>query len=308
MKTRLPTAVLAATAIAAGAAGVLTVSVTAAPDRPAPTRLANKRAARLDAAALLAGIRLPGGAVSSPVEPAGDGGNLKPEQALDGALARIDRHAWWRVPGSLTGVFAFIKDNPPTGSKLEGSGGLYHDGVPESLTADFYWPPVRGVLGERELAVTITTLADGGTGVLAQSESVWIVPRPPSERIPATAREVEVTSAVLDGPVKLAFSVSARTQVMRIVSLLNALPIVQPGAYSCPGLTIQGAHTITISFRTTAGGPLLASATYTAWPGLAYTSGPCNGIDLTIGGRRDDPLLGGDFLRRLERLLGRSLL
>lgn len=308
MKTRLLTVLLAVTAIAASAAVVLTVAVTAAPDRPAPTRLANKRAARLDAAVLLARIRLPAGAVSSAVQPAGDGGQLKPEQALDGAPARIDRHAWWRVPGSLTGVFAFIKANPPNGSKLDGSGGLYHDGVTENLTADFYWPPVRGVLGGRELAVTITGLAGGGTGVLGQSESVWIVPRPPSERIPATAREVEVTSAALDGPVKLAFSVSGRAKIMRVVSLLNALTIVQPGAYSCPGLMVRGAHTIELSFRTAAGGPLLASASYTAWPGLAYTSGPCNGIALTIGGRRDDPLLGGDFLRRLQRLLGRSLL
>ena len=308
MKTRLLTVLLAVTAIAAFAAVVLTVAVTAAPDRPAPTRLANKRAARLDAAALLARIRLPAGAVSSAVEPAGDGGNLKPEQALDGAVARIDRHAWWLVPGSLTGVFAFIKANPPNGSKLEGSGGLYHDGVTESLTADFYWPSVRGVLSERELAVTISALAGGGTGVLGQSEAVWIVPRPPSERIPATAREIDITSAPLNGQVKLVLTVTARAKVRRIASLLNGLPIVQPGAYSCPGLMISGAHTITLSFRANAGGPLLARATYTAWPGLAYSSGPCNGIAFTVGGRHDDPLLGGNFLRRLQRLLGQSLL
>jgi hypothetical protein len=305
MKTRL---LLGATGAIACVAALAVGSVAAAPDRPVPTTASNRQVAQRDAANLLRRLRLPPGAVSSPAEPSGDGGHLKPVQSLNATSAAVDQHAWWQAPESTSALLAYIKSHPPSGSKLDGSGELYDNGalVDQSLT--FEWPPVRGVLGERELSVTLIALRGGGTGVLAQSQSNWIVARSRSERIPATAREVDVSSALLDGPTTVSLSVTVASKVRSLARLLNALPVVQPAVYSCPALLTQGARVITLRFRSAAGGPLLAQATYVAYRHLAYDSGPCNAIELTIAGRRRTPLVGGAFLRRIERLLGVALL
>ncbi len=301
MKTR---SLLGATGLIACVAALVAGSVAAAPDRTAPTTASNRHVAQRDAANLLRRLRLPPGAVSSPTEPTGDGGHLKPMPSLNATSAAVDQHAWWQVAGSPSAVLAYIKSHRPSGSKLDGSGELYNKGalVDQSLT--FEWPPVRGVLAERELSVTLTALPGGATGALAQAQSVWIVPRPRSEKVPSMVHELDVASAPVDGSPTVDLSVTSAAKVRRIVSIFNALPIVQPGVYSCPALLTQSARVITLSFRRDAGGQLLAQAQYVAYPHLAYVSGPCNAIDLTIAGRRQKPLLGGNFLWRVQRLLG----
>jgi hypothetical protein len=61
--------------------------------------------------------------------------------------------------------------------------------------------------------------------------------------------------------------------VRRIVSLINAMPIAQPGTISCPELRIDGARVITTKFRARAGASL-ARATYTDYPPLADRAAP----------------------------------
>lgn len=302
MRTRLA---LVAMAIFVCVAALVATSVIAAPDR---TSTGNRRAARHDAGLLLSRVQLPAGAVSSPAEPSGDGGHLKPWPAIDATSARVDVHAWWEIPASRDAVLAYVKAHPPANAKPAGSGGLYVGGKPIDQTLSFSWPPVRGVLGQRTLVLTIMELADGDAGVLAQAQSDWIVPRPRSEKVPSTVHEVDVASGPLNSSPTLRVSVVSPAAVRRLVSLINELPIVQPAAYSCPALILDGAHAVTLSFRSAAGGRLLARATYVAYPHLAYDSGPCNAIDLTIAGRRRKPLLGGDFLRRVQRLVGVRLL
>lgn len=304
MTTRL----FAATAIVACVAALLVGSVSAASNQPVRTSTANKRAARQDVAKLLQRLRLPTGATSSPTEPAGDGGHLKPMPSLNVTSARVDAHDWWLVPAGTDSVLAYLKANASVGSKLDGSGGLYMRGKPIDQTLDFAWPAVRGVLGERELSVTVMELGDGRTGVLAQAQSDWIVARSRSERIPATVHAIDLSIAVLNGPTTVALTVTNAAEVRSLVWMLNAMPVVQPAVYLCPALIENGARVITFSFRASAAGPLLARATYVAYPDLAYDSGPCNAIDLTIAGRGQKPLLGGDVLRRVQRLIGVRLL
>jgi hypothetical protein len=305
MTTRL---LLAATAIVACVAPLVAGSVTAASDRPLPTTASNRHVAQRDAANLLQRLHLPPAAVRSPTEPSGDGGHLKPVPLLNATSAAVDQHDWWQVPGSPSAVLAYVKSHRLSGSKFDGSGGLYHSGALVDRSLTFEWPPVRGVLGERELTVTLIALPGGETGVLAQAQSNWIVARSRSERIPATVREVDISSAMLDGPTSVALSVTVGSKVRSLVRLLDALPVVQPAVYLCPALIENGARVITFSFRASAAGPLLARATYVAYPHLAYDSGPCNAIDLTIAGRRQNPLLGGDFVSRVQRLLSVRLL
>ncbi len=164
------------------------------------------------------------------------------------------------------------------------------------------------MLGQRELSVSIAALPQGRIGILAEADSVWILPRPPGERVPETARVLSVTSAKLGGPTTLARNVAARPAVTKLAALLDAMPVVQPGAYSCPDLLLKGARKITLVFRAHAAGPQLAKAVYIAYGGeLANDSGPCNPIDFWVGTHREHPLIGGRFLSRAQRILGFSL-
>jgi hypothetical protein len=272
----------------------------AGPATGAPTSASNKAAARVDAAAHLAAVALPPGVASSATEPAGDRGQLEAGSVFNAETA----HAWWTVSGSVGSVYAYVRAHVPAGATYTGgtlSGTTYQ-------AADFNWPAINGVLGQRELDVSIAALPKGRVGILAQADSVWIVPRPPGERVPEAARVLSVTSAKLGGATTLAQNVVRRPAVTKLAALLNAMPVVQPGAYSCPALVLKGARKITLVFRARSAGPQLAKAVYIAYGGeLAKDSGPCNAIDFWVGTRRERPLIGGRFLSRAQRILGFSL-
>jgi hypothetical protein len=63
---------------------------------------------------------------------------------------------------------------------------------------------------------------------------------------------------------------------------------------------------ITITFRSSTGAPL-AVAKYTDFKPWDGPSGPCKAIDLTVGRGHERALIGGDFVRTLQGMLGRSL-
>jgi hypothetical protein len=72
-------------------------------------------------------------------------------------------------------------------------------------------------------------LADGATGLRADSQVVWITPRPASGRIPAGSRRLVLTTTrfghVIQGPL----TVRSFGAIHRVIRLLNALPAAQPG-------------------------------------------------------------------------------
>jgi hypothetical protein len=59
--------------------------------------------------------------------------------------------------------------------------------------------------------------------------------------------------------------------------------------------------TVTLTFRAYAKGPVLAKATETDY---GFGSTVCNPLTVTAPGRRTLSLVGGEFLERLQRLLG----
>jgi hypothetical protein len=309
ISARLRTVVLVGSAIGVYGSATVVGTVSAAPSKPVPTSASNQRAARLDAAKRLRSLGLPAAATRSPTEPAGDGGWLKPLHALTATTVNADVHAWWLVPGGPDSVLAYIKAHPPAGSKLYTTGSGYNGRSGRTVESlGYIWPAIPAVLGLRELAVSVTSLSGTVTGVLAQAESDWIVPRPPSERVPAGAHEIDVTSAKLDGPTTVSLSLTNAAKVRRIASLIDAMPIVQPATYSCPELTAVGARVMTFKFRARVGGQLLAQATYTDYARLTAPSGPCNPIDFSIGGRRQEALIGGEFVKQVQPVLGVSLI
>jgi hypothetical protein len=218
-----------------------------------------------------------------------------------GSPKLIDLPAWWLVPGQPQEVLGWIEAHPPqdrTGPFVLGE--LTRAGVPESWFAGFELPPVSEVLGTRELVVEVVAAPDGSTALRADAQVVWIVPRPPSERIPASARVLDVT-VVRPGRRPPTSVVLAKTKTVRkIVSLINELPTSQPAGIShgCPRRKANPT-TVQLTFRATRDGPALAEAVQ------VEPIGACSPMTLTIRGRPQTPLVGAAVvLHRLRALLG----
>jgi hypothetical protein len=278
------------------------------PRATSPKARANRRAARLDAASRPTKVNLPAGATRVPIEPADDNGYLKPLPLLETEFASATAHAWWTVPGDPQSVIDAIEADPPVGATQAGtgSGGNFKTGTSE-LDADYQWPALAGVLGTRLLRVTVTSIGGGLTGVLAESQSVWIVPRPASERIPAATRIVQISSTVPGAADGGRLTITRDGQVGSIVALLNRLPIVQPGVTGCPGLILP-AKTITMTFRARSSGPPLAVLRFVDYrPWRAAYSSECEPVRLSIGGRPGAALDGGEFIGRIERIIGLNI-
>jgi hypothetical protein len=272
----------------------------------AGSRSGNRAAARRDARSLLAKLLLPVGATRLVAEPHGDNGYLKIDGELEADQAHALAHRWWKVPGTPQDLIAYVRAHPPTGGRSFGTGTAENINTGTSAESlSYQWPGVGNVLGDRELAVTATAVPDGETGVLAEAQSDWIVPRPTSEQIPPRTGEIDITSRVAGQPVGESLSVSNRSKLRKIVRLINALPVAQPIEYACPELTDP--RIVTMTFRAAPGRPALAVLTYDDFRPWSGPSEACKTVDLTIGGRPQDPLIGGDFLQTIGHTLGRSL-
>jgi hypothetical protein len=285
----------------AAALGVCIVAASSgagsATPRTAPTAAANKLAAGRDAQHLLTLAQLPPGAVKSTIEPAGDGGVLS--SSFTRALGLlVDRHEWWTVQASLPSVVAFLQSHPPAGSKLSMSGQSGGPGVPPNQALGFSLRPVAGVISARSVLVEAVALRGGATGIRIDAQDTWMLPRPAGERVPAGVHVIEITSGGPRGATSL--MVTRGSTVRRIISLIDTLPIVQPGAVSCPNL-MEASPTVTFVFPAGLGKRVLARASVTLFDGLLSTS--CNPMSFSVRGRAMKPLLGGTFLKHVQRLL-----
>jgi len=150
--------------------------------------------------------------------------------------------------------------------------------------------------------VSVTAARGGGTALRVDAQVVWIVPRPSTEAVPRGVRFVTATGRSVDiltgrvtttGPV----DVTEPGKVARIVSLVNELPLAQPGPIACPLDTGAGA---VLKFYDRQGGPVVAQAD-------AGESG-CGLISFWLRGKVEPPLSGGPgLIEHLNRLLGTHL-
>jgi len=250
-----------------------------------PTAAVNALTAQSSAASLLALVRLPSGAVPSAAEPTGDAGTLShPGSGPPETPDVVDDSAWWTVAASAQSVMQFATAHPPSGSTSSGGGGGGGD-----FFETFSWPAITNVLWSREVIIEATPLADGLTGVRVDSQVVWIIPRPPSERIPPGSRRLWVTtsgSASIPGSPSAAFRpllVSSQAKIGEVVALLNRLPLFQPGVVACPlDLDIR----VHLALYPRRGVPPLALAD--------IDPGGCSPVELTINGQTQ-PLLDGEW-------------
>ena len=271
----------------------------------------NASAANAEAAALLQTLSLPSGATGSSTEPAGDRGSLAhPGLGTPATPNLVDDHAWWIVPGSRAEVLAYLTAHLPAGSALGPSSTADTDGATTNESVTFAWPAIANVLTTRSLALTVTQLPNGSTGLRADSQVIWVTPRPVSEVIPRGARLLKI-SVLSEIKVKLPpqrpFRVVSSKRIEELVALLNTLPAAQPGITNCPadfGISVRLAF-----YERTAAKP---SAVARVDP---YG---CGGVRLTIGGAPQPPLdshsLPGvgssqqaSLILRIDRLLGIKL-
>lgn len=277
----------------------------AAPGGKRPSAQSNQQLAIRDARALLKRLVLPPAATASAVEPAGDGGLLAhPAVGAATTPAIVDRHGWWRVPMRMESLLAFVESHRPRGSRQTAAGETGRFGKPTSEFVTFTWPAVAGRLGTRALVVELAGLPAGETGVRADAEVVWIIPRPLSEQIPSGARELDVSVARPGQPPSSAFTFTDSAKIKQIAALIDRLPIVQPGAVACPDQPADAAR-IAFTFRTgskPAGTPL-AQASELDDPNAPATA--CDAMTLTIRGSARTPLLaGGAVIRAAGHILG----
>lgn len=140
-------------------------------------------------------MALPVGATQVGSEPSGDKGYLRPLQVLEGDQAHAVAWVCWEVPGTPSALIAYVEAHPPAGGRQYSTGGAGNSETGSTaLMVSFQWPAVGNVLGDRTVAVIVTALAGGQTGVLVETQSDWVVLRPSSERIPSTTREIRITS------------------------------------------------------------------------------------------------------------------
>jgi hypothetical protein len=290
-------ALVVAAAAYAGAFGAASGS-TRAPEPPASP--ANEAAARADAVALLAQVPLPPGAVRSAIEPPG-GGDLLAQPGLRTATPDlIDEHAWWVVPGGIRAGMAWVRAHLPAGVTIDSSASLGGPGVPDNESLALAWPPVTGVLGLRWLVVRFVALPDGSCGLRADAEVVWELPRPASETIPAGARFLRVAvhgSIRSNIPHQAPLTVTSPQAITQVRTLLNGLPVAQPGALSCPadfGIVLR------LSFYARRHRSPLAVA--------GIDPDGCGWVSLTIRGRAQPTLEGlAALIPGIERAIGHRL-
>lgn len=294
----------AAKAIAAATAIAIATVTAAAAATPRTTASANRQAAVRDARSLLSRLELPLGATRLSGQPRADSGTLAGPPSEPATPDVVDVHTWWQVSGRPNAVLAFIAAHPPAGGRLTTSGTFQGPGY-AGADEGFSWPALGGVLETRSLLVTVTQLPDGSTGLRADAQDVWLIPRSAGELVPAGVHVVDVTRAATGQPPTLSLTVTDAAKVHKIVTLIDRLPIAQPGAWSCPALSDQGQF-VTFTFRASAGGPALAQASQAAWATEPTT--PCDPMSFAVRGRGQTPLLGGAaVVHEVGRLLAVKL-
>jgi len=271
---------------------------------------ANKLTARQDTRALLKQLRLPPGARRSANEPRGDGAAaLRPPRITTENTVGVS--AWWtshEAPGAL---FSYLQAHPPS---ERGYYQLITEPSTPASTVIFAWDIDGPHLFSQQLQVTVATLANGETGIMAQARSVWMVPRPRSERAPANVRSVAVTLRIGSGPAGMTherahtYTFTHAAAVTSIVNAFDALPIAQPGVfYSCPAM-FPHRPLLTIRFISAARSTL-ARAQVNVYPGRHGASGwnSCDPIEFWIDGKAQTPLTSQTFVKQIAKLIGANI-
>jgi hypothetical protein len=270
------------------------------PGRGAATTASNKRLAIADAKRLIALVKPPSGAVLR-----SHGAELGISRHVAASVGVNDSAIDWRtwvVPGQLCSVFTLVIHSMPRGLAVMSTG---YGGPSPNQSVWYERPAIDGQLGSRTLLVAVSRRSADSTLLSLTSQSQWIVTRSPKDRVPASARVVDVTTVNAHGRTSSFRVVTTPAKVHALIKLVNSLGVPQPGEINCPADIGAGA-TVTVTFRASPGAAALASvqAPQNAdfnWPDT--TPGwACTAASFTLLGKTQ-PELWGNFDGPLERIL-----
>ena len=255
----------------------------------AAAALSGPQRAHDDAASLLARLALPPGAQAY----AGTDGPTGPAYyPASPNLADVSRT--WVVPGSRDGVLAWVAQHPPAGSTLRVRGTGASNGV---AFEGFEWPATPEESG-RQVIVEAVQRQDGTSAVRADGQSIWVVPRPAGERVPAGMRVLRVTVTRFGRPVRPPLVIRDLRTVRRAASLIDGLPLFQPGTRACPD---DPGWRVSLAFRRTLRAAVSALA--------VANPGGCQDVEFDIHGRHEPTLAASPALfAALAKTLGVTLI
>jgi hypothetical protein len=256
--------------------GLITIATLASTAAAHAGTASNQAAAQADVASLLASVPLRAPDTPSATEPEGDQGVLGAAAQAPAAGNLASAHSWWisnRSPQTTLGLM--IGDAKRAGTMVGASGvgsGTYF--------VTLVWPAVPGVLGLREVVVSVALLASGQTGIRADAYSVWIATRPASERIGAGVRRLSITvSGPNIKPGRAPVHVTSTPRIRETAALLNGLPLAQPNVTACP---VDLGRRLRLTYYGRTGSRSLAVA--------SIQVGGCQLVGLTLGGQAQPPL------------------
>lgn len=289
--------VVALIAVLLAAGGAVVAGPAGASGVPSQLSEAESQAvARIGAEHALAWFVPPPGSTPQAREPAGDGGQLAGPAGDGGQLAprfqpphNLLLYGWWLVPGTPGQAISYVKQHPPPGSEegfsVNVESGRQSPAIPTLPVAiGFEWPGVPRARGQISLEVRAVRLANGTTGIRALAAGFWLTPRPASEAIPAGARLLRITAISRipeNRPGQHPVTITNRTRIERVASLLNELPLVQSTGLvrSCPagfGITLR------LAFYTARHGQPVAV--------VRDNLGPCGDVQLGLNGHEQPTL------------------
>jgi hypothetical protein len=275
----------------------------------------NKLTAQQDARVLLARLRLPEDVKTSSRRPTEDGTQTNSSPPVS-SVGDSD-HGWWTSSGAPQTIVNYIRSHRPDGAKLQswGSDGNGSAGR-TALTLMYVWPPLRQATYNRTLTISVIYKPRGRSAIVANSQSYWIVPRPTTERVPSDARVVDATLRLGRGPqgneqpVTTTHAFTHAATVDRLIKNIDALTTVQPGLiYNCPMFSEANRPKLTLAFKASPAGPVLAKAVVDVSPGKNGASGwtPCDPIDFWVDEKPQKPLTSDTFVNQVAHLIGADI-
>ncbi len=263
--------------------------------------------ARRVAQHILGEVQLPGRAMISPPRLAGRGQFLERPITMIFVADQVDTHRFWTTNAPPTEVLSTIRAHLPSRVRSSGAG---YGGDARFVT--FVYPPDPSTpILTRQLAVSAVQ-SGGRTIVRVDAEVRFAAPRLPSQEVPAPAHVVDVARSGARHPgsspppkirTEAARTVTRRALVLRIITLVNSLPLAgnEYGVFfSCP-IELVGDPTDTLTFRASPGSRPLAVLTMAA--DTPATIDPCAGETLKLGPRTLGLAEGGRILHAIGAIL-----
>ena len=267
---------------------------------PVAAPAANRAAAHAEAHRLLERLPVPAGAVEVASSPAAGPWLARSGPGAPASTRLIDLHRYWRIAGhsDAGSLIDAIGARGVRGFSRDGTGEFGVGGTTVVWSVEFQGEHRPAGVYEEGATFSASAARGGGVALRADAWTIWLLPRPAWERIPAGVTAVAVSVGTYDG--KRSFpvaTVTAPQDVRGLVSVVDSRTVEQFDVFSCPLIQAQ---TLVLDLGFVRGGTRVAGATEDACGGLRFTVGRRTGRALAEQLSLGDWLWHRRILRRCE--------